>query len=462
MNDYFKYLENKSQLNGNHGFNPLWMPDFLFDFQKYLVEWSLQKGRGAMFADCGMGKTPMQLVWAENIVRKTNGNVLIITPLAVASQTQSEAAKFGIEAKKSDDGKVYKITITNYEKLHYFNPTDFVGAVCDESSILKSFDGKTKDRITQFMRKMKYRFLYTATAAPNDYIELGTSSEALGYLGYMDMLNKFFKNDQNNSSLRARSVLFGGVDHKAKWRFKGHAEDPFWKWVSSWARAARMPQDLGFDNDGFLLPTKHEREHIINASRPLNGYLFAMPAVGLSEQREERKSTLKERCEKVAELVQHDRPALVWCHYNEEGDLLEQLIPDALQVAGKHSDSIKEERLIGFAKGDFRVLVTKPKIGAWGLNYQHCADITFFPSHSFEQYYQGVRRCWRFGQKNEVNIDIVSTPGEIDVLKNLQRKATAAEVMFENLIKFMHEHLNLNNIKEYKQKEKLPTWLKSN
>ena len=228
--NYKEFLENKSQLFGDFGFEPLWMPDFLFDFQKYLVEWSLRKGRGAMFADCGMGKTPMQLVWAENVRRKTNGNVLIVTPLAVTIQTQAEAVKFGIEAYKSE-GKVYPITITNYEKLHYFNPTDFVGMVCDESSILKSFDGKTKDRITQFMRKMKYRFLYTATAAPNDYIELGTSSEALGYLGYMDMLNKFFKNDQNNSSLRSISVRFGGITHKPKWRFKGHAEDAFWKWV---------------------------------------------------------------------------------------------------------------------------------------------------------------------------------------------------------------------------------------
>jgi hypothetical protein len=461
--EYKEFLENKSQLYGDFGFKPIWLPDFLFDFQKYLVEWSLNKGRGAMFADCGMGKTPMQLVWAENIVRKTNGRVLIITPLAVSQQTEQEANKFGIEAHRSQDGKLFPITITNYERLHNFNPNDFEGAVCDESSILKSFDGKTKDAITVFMRKMKYRFLYTATAAPNDYIELGTSSEALGYLGYMDMLNRFFKNDQNNSSLRARSVLFGGVDHKSKWRFKGHAEDPFWKWVSSWARACRMPSDLGFENDGFILPKKIEREHIVDASRPLDGYLFAMPAIGLDEQRQERKNTIKERCEMVAELVNaHNKPALVWCQYNEEGELLEKLINDGKEVAGRHSDDVKEERLLGFAKGDFRVLITKPKIGAWGMNYQHCSHITFFPSHSFEQYYQGIRRCWRFGQKNEVKIDIVSTPGEIEVLKNLQRKSEAADKMFENLIRFMHEHLKINNIKNYSKQEEIPSWLKNN
>lgn len=457
MMEYKKFLNNKSQISEDYGFNPLWMPDFLFDFQKYLVEWSLQKGRGAIFADCGMGKTPMQLVWAENIVRKTNKNVLILTPLAVSSQTEREAEKFNIDAKKSDDGTVFKITISNYEKLHYFDPDDFVGAVCDESSILKSFDGKRKKQITKFMRKMKYRFLYTATAAPNDYIELGTSSEALGYLGYMDMLNKFFKNTMNTSGL---SRYHGKAP---KWRFRGYAEDPFWQWVCSWARSTQMPSDLGFEDGDFVLPAKKEIEHIVKASRPLNGMLFAMPAVGLREEREERKSTLKERCEKIASLVADtNQPALVWCHYNEEGDLLEKMIKDGLQVAGRHSDKLKEERLIGFAKGDFRILITKPKIGAWGLNYQHCSHITFFPSHSFEQYYQGVRRCWRFGQKNKVIIDIVSTQGELNVLKNLQKKARAADRMFEKITHFMNDQLNINNIKNYDQKEEMPKWLKNN
>ncbi len=455
--DYFKYLNEKTHLHGDHGFDPTFMPDYLFDFQKYLVDWSVRKGRGAMFADCGMGKTLMQLVWAENIVRKTGGNVLILTPLAVSSQTEAEAHKFGIEAYKST-GEVHHITITNYEKLGHFDSADFVGAVCDESSILKSFDGKIKAAVTQFMRKMKYRYLYTATAAPNDYIELGTSSEALGYLGYMDMLNKFFKNEQGNST--AQRGMYG---NRVKWRFKGHAEDPFWRWVSSWARVVRMPEDLGFDNGEFELPGKKEIEHIIEASRPLNGYLFALPAFGLVEQREERKSTLKERCEKVAELVSDTgKPALVWCHYNEEGDLLEEMIKDGVQVAGRHTDQQKEERLLGFAKGDFRVLITKPKIGAWGLNYQHCSHITFFPSHSFEQYYQGIRRCWRFGQKNEVKIDIVTTPGEIDVLKNLQNKSAKADIMFDRLIHFMNDALDIQNIKSFKNNSNLPTWLTSN
>jgi len=459
--DYQEFLLSKTSVRGDHGFDPVWMPDFLFDFQRFLVEWSIRKGRGAIFADCGMGKTPMQLVWTENIVRKTGGNVLILTPLAVSAQTINEGEKFGIQVKRSDDGTPYRITVTNYERLHYFDPKDFEGIVCDESSILKSFDGKYKAQITQFMRKLKYRFLYTATAAPNDYIELGTSSEALGYLGYMDMLNKFFKNDQNNSSLRAQSVRWTG-ERKPKWRFKGHAEDPFWRWVCSWARSCRMPSDLGFDNDGFILPEKTENQYVVKTSRPLNGKLFAMPAVGLKEEREERRATINERCERIADIVNNvDHSVLVWCHLNDEGDLLERLIPDSLQVAGKHRDEIKEERLIGFKTGNPRVLITKPKIGAWGLNYQHCSHITFFPSHSFEQYYQGVRRCWRFGQKNPVKIDIVSTEGEADILKTLQRKSKAADRMFEKIVYFMNDHLDIENIKQFNNTEKIPQWLTS-
>jgi len=457
--NYNEFLTSRSQLKGDHGFDPVWMPDFLFDFQKYLVEWSTRKGRGAIFADCGMGKTPMQLVWAENVCRKTKGNVLILTPLAVSAQTIKEGEKFGIEVTRSDNGTPHRITVTNYERLHHFNSKDFEGCVCDESSILKSFDGKYKAQITEFMRRMKYRFLYTATAAPNDYIELGTSSEALGYLGYMDMLNRFFKNDQNNSSLKSRGMRWGG-ERMAKWRFKGHAEDPFWQWVCSWARACRMPSDFGFDNDGFVLPPKIEELHIVKASRPLDGKLFIFPAVGLREEREERKSTIKERCEKVAELVSDTKkPALVWCQYNEEGDILEQMISDGLQVAGRHSDKIKEERLLGFASGDIRVLITKPKIGAWGLNYQHCSHITFFPSHSFEQYYQGVRRCWRFGQDNQVKVDIISTEGELNVMNNLQRKALSADKMFERLVYYMNDNLEIEDIKPFTNEEKIPTWL---
>ena len=453
--NYEQFLQHKSQLDGNHGFDPVWMPDFLFDFQRSMVEWATRKGRGALIEDCGLGKTAQELVWAENVVRHTNGNVLIAAPLAVAFQIAREAEKFGIPAHVSRDGKVRRgINVTNYERLDLFDPADFAGMVCDESSILKSFDGSRKTQITAFMRKMPYRLLATATAAPNDYVELGTSSEALGYLGHMDMLNRFFKNDLNNS---ATGRMRGEV---IKWRLKGHAEEPFWRWVCSWARAIRRPSDLGFDDSRFILPPLTETEHLIETNSIAEGMLFSLPAVGLKEQREERRRTIAERCEKVASLVNSTgKPALVWCHLNEEGDMLEDLIPDAVQVSGKDADDAKEERLRAFADNKARVLITKPKIGAWGLNLQHCAHVTFFPSHSFEQFYQGVRRCWRFGQKNAVQVDIVTTEGERGVLKNLQRKATQADAMFSSLVSHMNSALAIERARAFSKEMEIPQWL---
>ena len=451
---YADFLERKTQLSGNHGFAPVWMPDFLMDFQAALVDWSVRKGRAAILADCGLGKTAMLLVWAENVARKTGGRVLILVPLAVAHQTISEAQKFGIDATRSTDGTAHRITVTNYERLHYFSPGDFVGCVCDESSILKSFDGSRRGEITAFMRKLPYRLLDTATAAPNDYIELGTSSEALGYLGHMDMLNRFFKNDLNNS---ARGRMRGEV---IKWRFKGHGELPFWRWVCSWARACRRPSDLGFDDTRFVLPPLIETEHLVDVQSAADGMLFSLPAVGLKEQREERRRTIEDRCSRVADLVNRTgEPALVWCHLNEEGDTLERMIPDAVQVSGKDSDDAKEERMIAFAEGKARVLITKPKIGAWGLNFQHCAHVTFFPSHSFEQYYQGVRRSWRFGQTRPVRVDIVTTEGEKGVLKNLQRKAAQADRMFSSLVAEMNAALAIDRASQPTKTTEVPQWL---
>jgi hypothetical protein len=452
---YAEFLELKGQRGSDKGFAPTWVPDFLFDFQASLLEWAVRKGRAAVFADCGLGKTPLQLAWAENVVRKTNSRVLVLTPLAVAQQTIGEAEKFGIDAKRSS-GQIggAGIYVTNYERLHHFDPKDFRGVVCDESSILKSFDGARRGEITAFMRRMEFRLLATATAAPNDYIELGTSSEALGYLGHTDMLNRFFKNDLNNS---ATGRMRGEV---IKWRLKGHAETPFWRWVCSWSRAIRRPSDLGFDDSAFVLPPLNETEHLVEAQSLADGMLFAMPAVGLKEQREERRRTVQERCEKVAGLVNPTgEPALVWCHLNDEGDLLEELIPDSVQVSGKDSDDAKEEKLTAFANGKARVLVTKPKIGALGLNFQHCRHVTFFPSHSFEQYYQGVRRCWRFGQKRPVQVDIVTTEGERGVMRNLQRKATQADEMFSRLVSEMNSAIAIDRQNTMTKPVEVPAWL---
>lgn len=457
--NYNTFLDAKMHSCEMHGFDPIFMPVFLMDFQKSLVEWATRKGRCAIFADCGLGKTPMQLVWAENVVRKTNGRVLILTPLAVGAQTKREGDKFGIEVHRSRDGKLPgKIVVTNYEQLHQFNASDFTGCVCDESSILKNYDGKYKTAITEFMRRMSYRLLCTATAAPNDYIELGTSSEALGELGFMDMLGRFFKNDQNPTcDTRRHWARTGG--QPPKWRFKKHAETPFWRWVCSWARAVRKPSDIGFADGQFILPPLNERDYVLNVSRPRDGVLFTVPAQGLWEQREERRMTITERCEMAAELSHGHDASVLWCHLNPEGDLLEKLIPGCVQVCGSQSDEEKEEMLMAFLSGQAKVLVTKPMCAGFGLNMQHCAHMTFFPSHSYEQYYQSVRRCWRFGQIRPVTVDVVTTEGEQNVMKNLQRKAEAADEMFSRLVACMNDALHIDKMKQFTKQQEVPAWL---
>jgi hypothetical protein len=455
--NYQDFLQLKTQSGADKGFDPVFMPPALFDFQQSLVEWAVRRGRAAIFADCGLGKTAMQLTWAQNVAQYTDQPVLILTPLAVAAQTIREGEKFGIECARSSDGAINsRIVITNYERLEHFTAADFAGVVCDESSILKSFDGARRGQITEFMRKVPYRLLATATAAPNDFIELGTSSEALGYMGHMDMLARFFKNDQNNCTSRR---LYGEAP---KWRFKGHSEQPFWRWVTSWARACRRPSDLGFNDGRFILPPLNEIDHLIETSTVPEGMLFAMPATDLREQRAEKKRTVQERCEQVAAMVGNTgQPALVWCHLNEEGNLLQQLIPDAIQVSGSDRDDVKESRLIDFAEGRSRVLITKPKIGAWGLNFQQCSHITYFPSHSFEQYYQSVRRCWRFGQKNPVTVDIILTEGERRIMENLQRKRGQSERMFASLVSEMNNSLAITKAAYRSQPIAIPSWMSS-
>lgn len=453
--NYIDFLNLKTHSGCESGFEPVYLPPMMFGFQRELVSWAIRKGRAAIFADCGLGKTLMEFAWSENVVRKTGGRVLILTPLAVAAQMVGEARKFDIEIHRSNDGTAHPgITVTNYEKLHHFNAADFAGVVCDESSILKSFNGARKGEITEFMKKVQYRLLATATAAPNDYVELGTSSEALGYLGHMDMLNRFFKNDQNNS---ATGRLYG---EQVKWRLKGHAEIPFWKWVCSWARAVRKPSDLGFEDGPFILPKLTEVDHQIAVEQLADGMLFHMPAHGLKEQREERRRSVRERCEAVASLVNGTKqPALVWCHANDEGNLLESLIPGCVQVSGADSDEAKEESFSAFSSGDARVLITKPKIGAWGLNFQHCNHVTWFPSHSYEGYYQAVRRCWRFGQKRPVTVDVVTTEGERAIMANMRRKSRQADEMFSRLVEQMSHAAGISRTEKHNNKQLLPSWL---
>lgn len=452
IQSYNDFLAGKQQFGSDSGFAPHWLPDGLFDFQKHLVEWSVRKGRSAILADCGLGKTYMQLVVAENIVRETNRPVLVLTPLAVAQQTAREAEKFGIDAEVSRDGKyATKIVITNYERLHYFDATDFAQICCDEGSILKNFDGKLKAAITEAMRTCPYRTTWSATAAPNDYFELGTTSEALGYLGYQDMLTRFFKQETAKDQLG-----WGRTTH----RFRGHAEGPFWQWVCSWARAVRKPSDIGFSDDQFQLPELIEQECLIESSKARAGQLFSTPARSLREQQEECRINLNERCEAAAELAgQHPGATVLWCNTNAEADLLERLLPNALQVSGGMKDELKEERLLGFQAGDFPQLITKPKIGCFGLNWQHCHNVINFPTNSFEQYYQLVRRCWRFGQKHRVTVNTVATIGQLGVLANLQRKAMQASRMFDAITANVTAATNIERSNGFHTKEEVPAWL---
>ena len=452
--EYSEFIERKSQLDRGDGFEPVFMPDYLFDFQLHLVDWSVRQGRSAIFADCGTGKTIMELVWAQNVVEKTNGNVLLLTPLAVGAQTVREAEKFGIEATQSREGNIAsKITVTNYERLHYFDRTKFTGVICDESGILKNFDSVRRGEVAEFTKKIPYRLLGTATAAPNDYIELGNSSEVLGYMGFSDMISKFFKKQEKTTSRKDeyRSGLY---------RFRGHGERDFWRWVCSWARAMRKPSDFGFDDRTMILPPLNVTEHKVTARRPAEGMLFDLPAFGLQEQREELRRTLPERCEMAASIANsHDRQVISWCHLNDESATLKRLINGAVEIKGSDTDERKEKVFQDFADGNIRALITKPKIAGFGMNFQNCSDQIYFPSHSYEQYYQAIRRSWRFGQKKTVNVDLIYTDGQALVLQNLNRKAQAADRMFEQLVHLMNNELRIEKDKSYTKKVEAPAWL---
>jgi hypothetical protein len=453
LDEYKGFLARKVHVGADDGFEPLWLPGVLFDFQRDLTEWALRRGRAALFEDCGLGKTLQELVWAENVCRHTGGRVLILTPLAVAQQTAREGVKFGVGATVSRDGSVHRITVTNYEQLHKFKPGDFAGVVCDESSILKNFDGATRAAVTEFLRLRPYRLLATATAAPNDWIELGTSSEALGNLGRADVLSKFFRETK-------RAFVRRDQHAAGRYGIRPHAVRDFWRWVCSWARAIRKPSDLGYDDGAFALPEFRTREHVVKARTRMDGWLFDVPAVGLAEQRDERRRTIEERCEMAAALVADTgEPAVCWCALNDEGDLLAKLIPGAVQVSGADDDDRKVEAFEAFERGDVRVLVTKPTIAGFGLNWQHCAHQTFFPSHSFEQWYQAVRRSWRFGQTRPVTVDVVTSEGERDVLRNMQRKADAADLMFRELVAEMNNSLRVTAAPYGTTLEEVPSWL---
>lgn len=451
--DYRAFVDRKMHLAGEFGFKPTYTNPHCYDFQSHLIDWGLRQGRQATFADCGLGKTLMQCVWAENVHRHTNRPVLILAPLSVSAQTVEEAEKFGIEAFRSPDGKWPHgkgIITTNYERMHYFDPHDFAGVVCDESSIVKNFAGATRGAITDFMRKVKFRAMYTATPSPNDYTELGTTSEALGDMAYMDMLQQFFVS--NDNTLHPAHI-------GQQWRFKGHAEPHFWRWVASFARAVRKPSDLGYSDDGWTLPKLHEVAHKIQ-STSLDGQLFAMPVRGLPEEREERKATIAERCEAAADLIRNHDVGVMWCHLNAEADLLTQIVPGAVNLSGADRDEVKEEKFAAFKSGQIKYLVTKPKIAALGVNWQHCAASTYFDDYSYEQYYQAVRRFWRFGQKREVTVYQIGTTSLENVAKSRKRKAEAADKLFAEMMQHMIAAQRYRRVEYGDLPPTFPSWMK--
>jgi hypothetical protein len=427
--DYKEFLNTKRHLIGEFGFEPNFIPEIAFDFQKFIIEKSIRKGRIAIFADTGLGKTLIQLSIAKNIIQHTNKKVLILTPLAVAFQFILEAEKLGIDdIEYSKDGKhTKKIVICNYERLHYFNSQDFEGVILDESSILKNFDGKIKWNVTDFVKKIPYRYLSTATPAPNDYIEFGTSSEALGYLPYMDMITRFFANNENN--IRPQDI-------GTKWYLKPHAKNDFFSWLNQWSLSIKKPSDLGFDDTRYFLPALNENIHYVKnrSNWVIEGQikLYNGVAKSMSEVREEQKQTIKERCEKAYELAS-DKTSVYWCNFNDEGDLLDEMDNEAIQLKGGMTLEKKEEILLAFAKGEIKRLITKPKISSFGLNWQHCNHSVYFPTWSYEQYYQAVRRFWRFGQKSEVDIDLVLSDGQKRVIDTLLYKTNKA-IEFNQLI----------------------------
>jgi hypothetical protein len=451
---YEQFIRSKTQHSGGDGFNPSKLPPWMYDYQSALTEWACNRGRSAVFADCGMGKTAIELAFGEQVVKRLNKPVLLATPIAVGAQMIEEAAKFGIEAKRSRDGKCDGtpcVWITNYEQLHKFDPTMFGGFIGDESSCIKDAKTERKHIVTEFMRRIQYRLLCTATAAPNDFWELGTSSEALGLLGFRDMITTFFKQET-------------GKDHlgwgRTKYRFRGHAQEPFWSWVCSWARSLRKPSDLGFSDDGFDLPPLIEKEIVVATAKTRAGMLFSLPGRDMREEREERRNSIEERCEMAADIAHdHKGQTVIWCELNPEGDALEKLVDESKQVKGSMTDEQKEEYLTAFSKGELKRLILKPKLGAWGLNWQGCHNVVSFPSHSYEQYYQAVRRCYRFKQKHPVKVSLIVGEGEAGILKNIRRKAEQSEHMFKSIVAHMKDAMHLATKDYFPEKEELPKWL---
>jgi superfamily II DNA or RNA helicase len=440
---YSEFLRDKRIAIEDSGIevNPRTLNEHLFPFQRDITRWALRKGRASIFCDCGLGKTIMQLEFAQKIP----GKVLILAPLAVAQQSVREGEKFGIRAVYARKPINEKITITNYEMLERFNPSDYNGVVLDESSILKSFDGQFRNQIIEAFRLTPFRLACTATPAPNDYMELGNHSEFMGALTRAEMLSTFFVHDGGDTS---------------KWRVKRHARKEFWRWVCTWAVMMRKPSDLGYSDEGFLLPPLYIHDLSVEQTKPDDGRLFAMPAATLQERRQARSGSVEDRAAEVARIVatKPDEPWLIWANLNSESTAAFRVIDGSVEIYGAHEREQKEARMLSFANGEIRVLVSKPSICGHGMNWQHCPNVVFFGlSDSYEQFYQAVRRCWRFGQKKPVDCYIVTSSNEGAVTANIKRKEADAMAMAEEMVQNMHE-INEAEIKKVPKTKKEAEW----
>lgn len=455
---YEQFLKNRRFVAPDAGFACDELNPNLMDWQSVIVRWALKKGRAALWAGCGLGKTLMQLEWAHQIVIKTGGDVLVLAPLAVAEQSMREGLKFGIPAKVCRHGSDVEdgITITNYEMIHEFDPSRFIGVVLDESSLLKASDGKTRKILTESFENTPYRLCCSATPAPNDHMELATHAEFLGTMKRSEMLSMFFVHDGGDTS---------------KWRLKKHAVNDFWKWICSWAVMLRKPSDIGFDDSVFTLPPM-TRKQVTVPSDWTPDTLFPVEAKTLGERRDARRASMERRVAEAAYLanVTHaDEPVLVWCDLNAESVALTEAIPDAVEVTGSDSNAVKAQSMQDFADGKVRVLVSKPTLCGFGMNWQHCAVMIFVGlSDSFEQVYQAERRCWRFGQKRSVTSYMITSEAEGAVVRNQDRKLADFEIMGARMIEFMQEEMEreLGVITAARlpynpqQEMKLPSWLK--
>lgn len=408
------FIEQKSFRAVSAGFNPDLSSYPLFDYQHDIVTWACMRGRAAIFADTGMGKTLMQLCWADQVATHTNGRVLVLAPLAVREQTIAEGEKFGICMDRID--------VRNYEQLHNIDASQYAGVVLDESSILKGMEGKIRRQVTEMFRATPFRLSCTATPSPNDFMELGTQSEFLGIMSQVEMLAMFFIHDGADTS---------------KWRLKGHGKTKFFEWLATWAVFITKPSDLGYDDAGHELPPLIFHEHIIDSG--VTEGLFAPIASGLLERNRARKDSVDARVERAASIANGIQgQCLVWCHLNEESEKLTASIDGATEVTGSDDPDRKAAAMLSFARAELPRLVTKPKLAGFGMNWQACNHMVFVGlSDSWEQFYQAVRRCWRYGQKNAVHVHIVSADTEGGVLANIKRKEAQHKQLTQEMIDVM-------------------------